>query len=348
MRACAHGDTRRAAIALARLELNAALRPRIEPWRFPRPRAAAREPCRPVTGPDGKKCRGVMGRFGPSERPRPRGRHAPEVLRLAAPSRELGLPVAGRRACASSAPRRAPSAAAALRAVLVVVVVVAALGVLHGLLLLHRLLAGAATAVASSTAGDHVVRGEREDVDDGRDHHDGAVRCLRQVVDADQQGERNGGGLVEVARERDVGGRQVLHDAELQDVVHQRGQGGAGAEYECGLAVLPDLTHDPGVVRVADPVPVLHGVLQQEHEGEEDDRGGDGVVDHGVEPVQLHGGLQDPGERQVDAPREQGHHAVYDADHGLRGLASSRLLVGLALGLGGNLGPDAHAHHRSA
>mmetsp|Transcript_109257 Transcript_109257/g.284819 ORF Transcript_109257/g.284819 Transcript_109257/m.284819 type:complete len:265 (-) Transcript_109257:716-1510(-) len=197
----------------------------------------------------------------------------------------------------------APSAAAALRAVLVVVVVVAALRVLDGLLLLLLLLAGAAAAaVASRTAGDHVVRGERDDVDDGRDDHDEAVRRLRQVVDADQQGERNGGGLVEVARERDVGGRQVLHDAELQDVVHQRGQGRAGAEDERGLAVLPDLTHDPGVVRVADPVPVLHGVLQQEHEGEEDDRGGDGVVDHGVEPVQLHGGLQDPGERKIDAP----------------------------------------------
>mmetsp|Transcript_14753 Transcript_14753/g.39128 ORF Transcript_14753/g.39128 Transcript_14753/m.39128 type:complete len:323 (-) Transcript_14753:596-1564(-) len=173
------------------------------------------------------------------------------------------------------------------------------------------------------------VKCEGSDVADDRAPDDDIPRVGHLALQAGQQRQEDQGRLVEVTTECSCGRGQGLHDRELAHVVHE-GKDAREKRVPVGVrtrlvAELPGAHHDLPVRRMVDAEPLVplawHGLLHEEDDGQEEERGRDRHVGDRVHGVEVHAGAEDAREGQVQGAAEEGGEADEDAEDVDRGAA---------------------------
>mmetsp|Transcript_103774 Transcript_103774/g.334588 ORF Transcript_103774/g.334588 Transcript_103774/m.334588 type:complete len:320 (+) Transcript_103774:165-1124(+) len=179
------------------------------------------------------------------------------------------------------------------------------------------------------TALEHAVEGEGGNVaQDGQDHHEGPDPA-RERLQAQADGEHDGGRLVEVPCEGRVRGRERLHQRVLQQVVARGAQAGEAHEGQGLRAELHDLLDDLPIGHRPGARP-LNGVLHVEGHWQQGQSNRYRHVERGVQGVQLHVGAEGSRQDQVQGRGDVGQGAHGDPEEEVLGVGAA--VRALALG----------------
>mmetsp|Transcript_56130 Transcript_56130/g.142251 ORF Transcript_56130/g.142251 Transcript_56130/m.142251 type:complete len:216 (-) Transcript_56130:976-1623(-) len=206
-----------------------------------------------------------------------------------------------------------------------------AVAVLRGLLLLVALVVALVVGLVLDQSGgllllrlnlQEAVIAESNDVDDHSTPNDLDVRVARQLVNAEegqQQRKEDKGCLVEVATEGRGGGRECVHDGELNNVVHEGEHAGEHEPADRALVQAPHASQDfivrhPRLGEHHRPL-AGHRLLQKHSDWQQEERRRNGHVRNGVINVEF-GLSQDTCKCQVKGTAEERRNAHDDThDH---------------------------------